>query len=231
MKKSITILLAAMMVLTLSACSGKEDYDPTEDICPGKQPGVAGNAPVLAEGFDPNEDMSFTTADVNGNPVTNEVFAGTERGVWVVFWRTDNDKSEKELQKLNGLVDTANENGYKILGVVMDGEENADQAKEISNGLKFDNIIWNHSMSLIYEGIDAFFTKEYFEENKETIAQLDPVPKPGDPVSTRANSRGQLQSSCYLVPVGEEKLEEIWTNNDSNATYEELVNQEREALK
>lgn len=225
MKKWIAILLTVTLAFSLAACGTKDEYDPTDDLCPGKQPGVSGNAPTQVEGFDPNEDMSFTTKDVDGKTVTNEIFAGTERGVWLVFWQTDSKKSAAELEKLNGLTDIAAENGYKILGVVMDGEKNADKAKEMTNGLNFDNILWNDSMALRYEGIVDFFTKEYFEENKVIFEQFNPVPQLGNPISTRTNSRGQMQTACYLVQLESEKIVETWKNNDSNATYEELVNE------
>lgn len=223
MKKWIAILLAAIMALSLAACGTTEEYDISENLCPGKQPGVSGNEPTQAEGFDPNEDMSFTTKDLTGNAVTNEIFAGTERGVWVLFWQTASKKSAAELEKLNGLVDVAAENGYKILSIVMDGEKNAETAKKMVTGLDFEHIVWNDSMALRFHGVEEFFTEEYYTDNSDLLKELEF--EVGDPISTRTNSRGQIQSSCNLVQPTSEKIADILKNNDSNATYEELVNQ------
>ena len=167
--------------------------------------------------------MRFTTKDLDGNTVSNEIFAGSERGVWVLFWQADSKKSAVELEKLNALTDAAAENGYKLLGVVMDGEKNADTAKEMVAGLSFENIVWNDSMAQRFDGIGDFFTQAYYEENSDWLKEL--AFEVGDPISTRTNSRGQVQSSCNLVQPESEKIIETMEHNNSNATYEELVNE------
>lgn len=95
----------------------------------------------MAEGFDTTVDMSFTTTDTKGDTVTNDIFSGTDKGVWIVFWQTDNDKTAAELEKLNGMLDTAEKSGYKIVGVVMDGKDQPDKAKEMTEKLGFTNIV------------------------------------------------------------------------------------------
>lgn len=229
MKKIIAILMAALMAASLAGCAGKQAAQ-DDDICPGKQPGVAGNPPVMAEGFDPTVDMRFTTVDTNGNFVTNEIFAGTEKGVWLVFWKTDNGKSESELKRMNDMLSTAEENGYKIVGIVMDGEKNTKKAKEMTADLKFTNIIWNDEVASRFDGVAQFFSKEYYDENLEEYEKFEAVPDFGDPVSTYANSRGQIQSSCYLVPPSNEKIEEMWKTINANASFEELQEQSKELL-
>ena len=226
MKKLITILLAGIIATSLVACSSTNKTD--EEICPGKLLGDEGTPMTQAEGFDTTIDMAFNTVDTNGNPVTNEIFEGSERGVYLVFWQTDSEKTVAELEKLNNLVDTAKKYDYKIVGIVMDGDKNADKAKELTKDLNFENIVWNDEVASRYAGIDKFFSKKYYEENKETFEQFLETPNVGDPVSTFENSRGQLQSSCSLLPVKAEKIEETMKNNNYNATYEELVEQEKE---
>lgn len=229
MKKMIAILMAVLISASLAGCAGKQTAQ-DDEICPGKQSGAAGNAPVQAEGFDPTADMSFTTVDTDGNSVTNEIFAGTDKGVWLVFWQTDNDKSETELKRLNDMLAIAEENGYKIVGVVMDGEKNTKAAKEMAADLSFTNIIWNDEVASRFDGVAQFFSKEYYDENLETYEQLESAPDFGDPVSTYANSRGQIQSSCFLVPPSNEKIEDIWKTINANASFEELQEQNKELL-
>lgn len=236
-KKSIMILITGIIATSLVACSntngntkGILDTNISEiqgDFCPGKELGPEGQPMTLAEGFDTTVDMSFKTVDTNGNPVTNEIFAGSEHGVYLIFWQTDNDKTIAELEKLNSLVDVAKEHKYKIVGVVMDGEKNSKKAKDIAKDLKFQNIIWNKEVASRYVGVEDFFSEEFHEANKENFSQFSEIPKVDDPVSTLANSRGQVQSSFVLVPMDAEKIEEMIKNNDSNATYEELLEQER----
>ena len=229
MKKVSAILLAALMTASLAGCvGGKPALD--EDICPGKLLGDEGTPPVQAEGFDPTVDMSFTTVDTNGNPVSNEIFAGSDKGVWLVFWQTDNGKSETELKRLNDMLSTAEENGYKIVGVVMDGEKNGQKAKEMTLDLDFTNILWNGEVAARYSGVADFFTESFYKENQEDLEKMEPKPNLGDPISTRANSRGQIQTSCTLVPISNEKMEQLMKDNNSNATYEELQEQAKKLL-
>jgi len=229
MKKIIAILMAALMAASLAGCAGKQTSQ-DEEICPGKQIGDEGVPPTMAEGLDPTVDMSFTTVDTNGKSVTNEIFAGTEKGVWLVFWQTDNDKSEAELKRLDDMIPTAEENGYKIIGIVMDGEKNKNTVKEMTADLGFSNLIWNDEVASRFDGVAQFFTEQFYKENQSDLEQLDPKPSCGDPVSTRANSRGQIVTSCTLVPVSIEKMERLMQDNDSNMTYEELQEQNKELL-
>lgn len=239
MKRTIKIFLAAALALSLAACAPAAqkpdapdtDNAPQGDFCPGKQIGPEGAPMARPAGFDPDEDMSFTTTDVAGNEVTNEIFAGSDRGVWVLFWRTDSDKSAPELEKLNGLTNEAAKHGYKILGVVMDGQENREKAAAMIDGLSFDNIIWNDSMAQRFEGIETFFTEEFFEENSKDMQGWDAIPGVKDPVSAYTNSRGQIQGPAYLVSLSEEKLTRFWEKNNSNATYEELLEESDKILK
>lgn len=229
MKKVIAILMVALLTASLAGCIGKQTTQ-DEDICPGKQLGNEGVPTTMAEGFDPTEDMSFSAVDTNGAPVTNDIFAGTDKGVWLVFWQTDNKKSETELKRLDTMLSTAEENGYKIVGIVMDGEKNTDKAKEMTLSLDFTNIIWNNEVAKRFEGVAQFFSKKYYDENLPTYQQFELVPGFGDPVSTYANSRGQIQSSCFLLPPSNEKMKGLWETINANASFEELQEQDKEPL-
>lgn len=223
MKKMMMLFTTALLVLSLAGCTSGQQGAVDEDICPGKQIGDESVPMTKAEGFDPTVDMSFTTKDIEGNIVANEVFAGTERGAWLVFWQTDNDKSAAELARLDALREVAEENGYQIVGVVMDGEKNAEKAKEMSADMGFLNIVWNDEVDKRFSEVGDFFTKEYYDANQEMYEQLTVKPNLGDPVSTYTNSKGQIQSSCILVPISDEKLKAVWKEIDANATYEDLI--------
>jgi hypothetical protein len=229
MKKFISIFLSGIVAISLTACSATKSSN-NDEICPGKKPGAAGKPPVMAEGFDPNEKMDFSSVDLKGNKVTNNIFADCKRGTWLVFWQTDNDKTMAELNKLNEMLPIAKENSYKIVGIVIDGEKNLKKAKEMTSDIEFTNIIYNKEVEAIYKDTGAFFTEKFYKDNAKDLAQITPQPKMGDPVTTCTNKRGQLQSSCYLVPIGKKNLEEMWKNNNSNATYEELKEQEKKSI-
>lgn len=224
MKKLITMLMAVIITTSMIGCAKKQAVQ-DEDICPGKLLGDECSPMAMADGFDQTIDMTFHTKDTNGMSVTNEIFSGTEHGVWLIFWQTDNDKSLTALTQLNDMLPIAEENGYKVVGIVMDGEENFDKAKEMTTDLGFSNIIWNDEVASRYSGVSNFFSKEYYENNKELYSQITVMPNLGDPVSTMANSRGQLQSSCTLIPMSNEEIENKWRSIDSNATFEELMEQ------
>lgn len=227
MKKIISALIAVLMMLSFVGCAEKK---PDKDTCPGKDVGGDGVPTVQVEGFDTSVDMSFKTHDTNGNPVTNEIFAGSKRGVWLVFWRTDSGRSAEELARLQRMLPTANKYGYKIVGIVMDGESNKEKAREMTAGLDFFNILWNDEVASRYEGIPAFFTKEFINENKAMFEELPIKPELGSPVTTYANSRGQIQSSCNFVPLSNERLESMWKNNDANMTFEEFKKQNDDVI-
>lgn len=222
MKRTTSIILAILLASTLVGC-GSKNNNPEEELCPGKQPGVADKEPTPAAGFDTTVNMDFSSMDTRGKKVTNEIFAGTDKGAWLLFWRTDNDKSMDELKKLNEMIPTAEKNGYKIIGIVMDGDKNPEKAKEMTENIGFTNILWNNEVEKIYGDVLPFFTKEFHEENKNNFTNLPTTPKAGDPVSTATNSRGQIQTSCNLVPLVKEQIEDYWIKNNGNDTYEELT--------
>lgn len=230
MKRFPAFVAALLAVLTLVGC-GNSSAPQNEDICPGKQVGSEGVSPTRAEGFDETEDMRFTTVDTKGNTVTNEIFHGSERGVWLLFWQTDNEKSASALAQLEGLLPEAQKNGYKVIGVVMDGEKHSEAAANMTANLHFDNLIWNDEMAQRYDGVIDFFAGTHYEKNKEDYDQMEPKPRPGDPISTRTNSRGQIQTSCTLVPLTDEQILSRMQEIDSNMTYDELMEQTDELLK
>lgn len=230
MKRFAVLTIALLTLLSLVGC-GNSSAPQDEDICPGKQIGSEGVPVTPADGFDETEDMSFTTVDTKGNSVTNEVFAGSERGVWLLFWETDNEKSAAALAQLEGLLPDAEENGYKIIGVVMDGEKNPKAAADMTVDLHFDNLIWNDEMAQRYDGITGFFDGTVYENNKEDFDNLDSSPIPGDPISTRANSRGQIETSCTFVPLTDDQIVSQMQKFDSNMTYEEALQESEQLLK
>lgn len=229
--KIISLILAALLaLLSLTGCTGASDPQGSEDICPGKLIGDEGVEPVRAAGLDPEEDMDFATVDTDGNPVDNRVFAEGERGVWLLFWQTDSEKSAAALAQLEALLPQAEENGYQIVGVVMDGGQHPEKAAQMTGGLHFVNLVWNEEMAKRYDGILAFFDGTRYEADREDYEHMDPQPLPGDPVSTRANSRGQIQTSCTLVPLTDEQIVTRMRETDSNMTYEELLEESRKFL-
>ena len=229
--KRISLILAALLaLLSLAGCSSASEPQSSEDICPGKLIGDEGVEPVRAAGMDPTENMDFNTVDTNGNPVSNQAFADNERGVWLMFWQVDNEKSAAALAQLEALLPQAEENGYQIVGVVMDGGQNPEKAAQMTDGLHFVNLVWNEEMAKRYDGILAFFDGTRYEEDREDYEHMDPQPVPGDPVSTRANNRGQIQTSCTLVPLTDEQIVTRMRETDSNMTYEELLEESRKLL-
>lgn len=229
--KIISLILAALLaLLSLTGCTGASDPQGSEDICPGKLIGDEGVEPVRAAGLDPEEDMGFATVDTDGNPVDNRVFAEGERGVWLLFWQTDSEKSAAALAQLEALLPQAEENGYQIVGVVMDGGQHPEKAAQMTGGLHFVNLVWNEEMAKRYDGIMAFFDGTRYEADREDYEHMHPQPVPGDPVSTRANSRGQIQTSCTLVPLTDGQIVTRMRETDSNMTYEELLEESRKLL-
>ncbi len=229
--KRISLILAALLaLLSLAGCTGASNPQSSEDICPGKLIGDEGVEPVRAAGLDPEEDMAFTTVDTDGNPVGNEIFAEGERGVWLMFWQTDNEKSAAALAQLEALLPQAEEHGYQIVGVVMDGGQNPEKAAQMTEDLHFVNLVWNEEMAQRYDGIMAFFDGTRYQEDPDAYEHADPKPLPGDPVSTQANNRGQIQTSCTLVPLTDEQIVTRMRETDSNMTYEELLEESRKLL-
>ena len=229
--KRISLMLAALLaLLSLAGCTGASGPQSSGDICPGKLVGEEGVPMAPVAGLDPTENMDFTTVDTNGNPVSNQVFADNERGAWLLFWQTDSEKSASALAQLEALLHQAEENGYQIVGVVMDGGQNPEKAARMTDGLHFVNLAWNEEVAKRYDGIPAFFDGTLYEEDPEVYERLDPPSLPGDPVSTRANSRGQLQTSCTLAPLTDEQILSQMRKFDSNMTMEELLEQADELL-
>lgn len=229
--KRISLMLAALLaLLSLAGCTSASNPQSSGGICPGKLLGDEGVEPIRAAGMDPTENMDFNTVDTCGNPVTNQVFADNERGVWLMFWQTDSEKSAAALAQLEALLPQAEEQGYQIVGVVMDGGQHPEKAAQMTDGLHFVNLVWNEEMAKRYDGIMAFFDGTRYEADREDYEHMDPQPLPGDPVSTRANSRGQIQTSCTLVPLTDGQIVTRMRETDSNMTYEELLEESQKFL-
>ncbi len=154
MKRFPAFAAAFLTVLSLAGC-GNLSVPQNEDICPGKQVGAEGVPVMKAEGFDETEDMSFTTADTKGNSVTNEIFNGSERGGWLLFWETDNENSREALAQLERLLPDAKENGYKMIGVVMDGEKHPETAAKMTADLHFATKIGSEGVNLDKQAFNA----------------------------------------------------------------------------
>ena len=135
---------------------------------------------------------SFTTTDTNGEEVTQEIFKNGENGVYVVFWDTSNEDAIKEVNELNEIYETAIENKYEIVGIVVD-KENAEAAKEIAKDIKFKNVLFNDEM------------KKSLANGLDMIKNL--------PISVYSNSNGDLITAWYIGVTDKEKLKKDWAKS------------------
>lgn len=137
---------------------------------------------------------NFTTTDIKGEEVTQEVLKNGEKGVYVVFWNTDNEDAMKEINELNEIYETAVENKYEIVGIVVDNDK-VEVAKEIAKDIKFKNIFLN-------------------DEMKETLAggfdMLENLP-----ISVYSNSNGDLISAWRGGVTDKEELIKDWVQSFS----------------
>ena len=135
---------------------------------------------------------SFTSTDINGEEVTQEIFKNSENGVYVVFWNTDNEDSVKEINELNEIYETAVQNKYEIVGIVID-KDNAEAAKEIAKDIKFKNVLFNDEMQKsLANGLDML-------ENL--------------PISVYSNSNGDLITAWHGGVTDKEELTKDWAKS------------------
>ncbi|MCM1991326.1 peroxiredoxin family protein [Oceanirhabdus seepicola] len=137
---------------------------------------------------------NFTTTDINGEEVTQEVFKNGENGVYVIFWNTSNEDSITEINELNKIYEKAVENEFEIVGVVVDSDK-AESAKEIAKNIKFKNILLNDEM------------KETLGKGLEMLENL--------PIAVYSNSNGDLITAWYIGVTDKEKVIKSWEKSSS----------------
>lgn len=112
--------------------------------------------------------MSFTTTDLDGNPVTSEIFKNADVTL-VNIWATWCGPCKAELPGLAKIAEKYSAQGYQVLAFVQDvsGEENLEVAKSIlaDAGAKFTVLKNDPSMDAIYADLEAFPTTLFV--NKE----------------------------------------------------------------
>ena len=120
MKKLSALCLAGMLCLGLWACSSSEDSSSGDSSCPTKQETSENGFPVNMP--------EFSTTDMDGNKVTNDIFADYDLTV-VNFWATYCNPCIDELPELaewkKELPDNVN-----LIGLLVDvDEKDSDQYK------------------------------------------------------------------------------------------------------
>lgn len=141
MKRIIAILMAAMMVFALAACSSSEP-DVADDE-------TSGSSITLTE-F-----PEFESVDLNGNPVDNTIFANADVTV-VNIWGTYCPPCIAEMPDLAKWSEEMPDN-VQIIGLVvdvgsLDSEEYQDALKILSkSGATFTNIVTVEAFADLYE--------------------------------------------------------------------------------
>jgi len=183
MKKILSIIMALMMCVTFAACSGG-----------ASEGGESGASEEDSYGY-AVEDMevgsnigSFVSEDLDGNEVTDAIFAEADVTILNV-WATFCGPCIEEMPDLQALSEELPDNA-QVIGIVIDAptagttsgssvdvwggaSENIELAKQIygETGVKYVNILASESVSQIFENVEAVPTTFILDSNGNTVCK------------------------------------------------------------
>lgn len=176
-KKPFAVLAAALLMLALAGCGGKEAPSPaTEDTTPESE--VTENTVTENTATEGTEDQlpAFTTQDLDGNPVTRELFAGKDLTV-VNIWGTFCGPCVGEMPELGRWAGTLPEN-VQLVGLVMDisGPEDTahiELAREIlaNAGADFPNLLPCEDLTELLSGIVGVPTTLFVDAQGKLVGE------------------------------------------------------------
>jgi thiol-disulfide isomerase/thioredoxin len=172
MKKFFAVFLAIIMCLTLSACASEEP----DDSLPADDQGEDYSYEV--DGIQAGKDLgSFESTDLNGNSVTDAVFADADVTV-VNVWGTFCGPCIGEMPDLQEMSENLPDNA-QVVGFVIDAatgdEEMINTAVEVCDqtGVTYTNILASDSVMEIVGGIAAVPTT--FIVDSEGVLVCEPI--------------------------------------------------------
>lgn len=139
MKKYMALILAIVVMLTMSACTNKteNEVDKVPEIQSTQQEEVSDTEL-------PSQMPSFQTKDINGADVGNEIFEGNKLTM-VNIWGTFCPPCVYEMPELQKLSEDMKDQGVAVVGIIGDtpDAENEEAARAIiaEKGVGFTNII------------------------------------------------------------------------------------------
>lgn len=175
MKKFLTILLIMVMCITLAACaSGSSSGDDEDDYH------YAAEDMEIGTGIG-----SFTSEDMDGNEVSDAVFA--EKDVTIInVWATFCGPCIEEMPELAALAGELPDNA-QVIGIIIDtppagadndavnlwggASDNIDLARQICDetGVKYTNILASDSVMQVFENVEAVPTTFIVDREGNTI--------------------------------------------------------------
>lgn len=169
MKRMMTILLSAMLVLSLVGCSSTpSDEKIKEALAEGritiedaKSKGWIDEEWIQAN-YKPIEGKSkiylfepFETTYLDGTSALSTIIEGE---MCLVFFNTEHEDTLEKLKAYNEVSDRMKELGVPILGIMID--KDAEAAKEKLSDLKFPVIIYNDAMQMSLGNYSDMFDKD-----------------------------------------------------------------------
>ncbi len=169
MKKVISIILAILMLLTLTACSDKQD-EPT-------QTQVSSNEVSTDESKEHSGVLSsFTSVDLDGKPVSEKIFKG-HKITMVNIWATFCGPCVYEMPFIQEISESYADKGVQVVGIVCDvtllpdgsySQSLLQSAKDIveETGVKYTNILPSEDLNRakldqVYSVPETIFVDEY----------------------------------------------------------------------
>lgn len=174
MQRRITWLLMIVMLLVLSGCSSQEPIS-------NEQQSGAHTLSAM------QEMPEFTLKDLNGNEISNEVFADYNLTM-INIWGTFCGPCINEMPDIEALYEEMQGNNVNIIGVVSDGMGNEGEARRITEqqGARYTNLIPDQNF------IDAF------------VSRTDVVP-----VTIFVNSKGERVGEVIAGSRSQQDYREI----------------------
>lgn len=161
-KKYMTLILAIVVMLTVSACSNK-----TEDEADKITESQSTQQEATSDTGLPSQMPRFKAKDINGADVDNEIFEGNKLTM-VNIWGTFCPPCVYEMPELQKLSEDMKDQGVAVVGIIGDtpDSENEEAARAIiaEKGVEFTNIIPDEALiGGLLTHIDAYPTSIFLD--------------------------------------------------------------------
>lgn len=170
MKKIIILILSLTLASGVVGCSSKKLEKNINNSQLTEKTGQNGAESKEIEKSNGEAVPAFASKDLDGNDVTNEIFKD-KKLTMINVWGTECPPCVAEMPDLQKLYEEIKEKEVNLIGIVVDGKQNIEQAKNIieKKGVKYTNITLDEELQKFIQAKIQFTPTTIFVNEKGDV--------------------------------------------------------------